>query len=246
MKTELLGLLCQKFYKVVNVADKSGDPLPGQIVFAHTVYPTDEPWIVKVINYDAGDPTRSRYELKKFEPADRTHFPVAELSLRKDEHLYVYKGKERPLVVVGAMKSRWANPLYDERVFVCAPLFTWKERHSDVFKIECAAFFHPSLFYLPAESDGCSSEGAVRFEYVQPILRKALHNYLAGTPSRPIALSNEAFALLLNHLGRFLFRRDFDPKVCGQMDTYRALVKEELDKMKADTKHDGSSSMSSK
>jgi hypothetical protein len=236
MTTDLLGLLCHKFYKFVNVADKSGDPLPGQIVSAHSVYPTEEPWIVKVISYNAADPDRSQYELKKFEPADRTHFPVAELALRKDEHLYVYKGKERPLVVVGAMKSRWSNALYDEKIFVCAPLFTWKERHSDVFRIECAAFFHPSLFYLPAETDGCSCDGTVRFEYMQPILRKALHNYLAGTPSRPIALSNEAFALFLNHLGRFLFRKDFDSEVCGQMDAYRALVKEQLDTMKSDPK----------
>jgi hypothetical protein len=230
MKDHLLGLLCDKFYKFVNVADESADPLPGQVVSAHTVYPTDEPWILNVISYDAFDPSRSQYELKKFEREDRTHFPVAELNLRKDENLYVYKGKERPLVVVGAVKSRWANALHDEKVFACAPLFTWKERHSDTFRIECAAFFHPTLFYLPAEADGCSGEGVIRFEYLQPILRKALHNYLAGTPTRPIALSNEAFALFLNHLGRFLFRKDFYPEVCEQIDTYRALVREELDK----------------
>jgi len=169
--------------------------------------------------------------LKKFDPSDRGHFPVAELNLRKDENLYVYKGKERPLVVIGAVKSRWANALHDEKVFLCAPLFTFKERHTDVFKIQCAAFFHPNLFYLPAETDGCTGEGTVRLEYTQPVLRKALHNYLAGSPSKPIGLSNEALALFLNHLGRFLFHRDFDPDVCKDIDAYRELVRVELDKV---------------
>jgi hypothetical protein len=41
MKDDLVGLLCQKFYKFITVPDASGDPLPGQIV-AHSVYPTDE------------------------------------------------------------------------------------------------------------------------------------------------------------------------------------------------------------
>jgi hypothetical protein len=231
MKDDLVGLLCQKFYQPVTLTDPSADPLPGQIVSAHTVYPTDEPWIIKVIKYDASDPQRSQYELKKFDPSDRGHFPVAELNLRKDENLYVYKGKERPLIVVGTVKTRWANALHDEKVFLCAPLFTFKERHTDTFKIQCAAFFHPNLFYLPAEIDGCSGEGTVRFEYTQPILRRALHNYLAGSPSRPIALSNEAFALFLNHLGRFLFHRDFDTGVCKNMDVYRELVRAELDKI---------------
>ena len=236
MKNDLVGLLCHKFYQSVTIAGEGADRLPGQIVSAHSVYPTDDPWILKVISYNATDPDRSQYELKKYERDDRSHFPVAELNLRKDENFYVYKGKERPLVVLGAVKSRWANPLYDDKLFLCAPLFTFKERHTDVFRIECAAFFHATLLYLPAEPDGCSAEGVLRFEHIQPISRKALHNYLAGTPSRAIALSNEAFALLLNHLGRFLFHRDFDREVCEQMDAYRDLVREQLDKVRDDSK----------
>jgi hypothetical protein len=234
MKNDLVGLLCQKFYEFASIVGTSADPLPGQIVSAHCVYPTDEPWILKVISYNASDPSRSQFELKKFDENDRSHFPVAELNLRKDENLYVYKGKDRPLVVLGAIKSRWANPLHDERLCLCVPLFTFKDRHSEIFRIQCAAFFHPNLMYLPAELDGCSAESVLRFEHIQPIARKALHNYLAGSPSRAISLSNEAFALLLNHLGRFLFRRDFDREVCEQMDAYRELVKEQLDKVRGD------------
>lgn len=229
MKEDPVGLLCSKFYQLITVSP-GADPLPGQIVSAHTVYPTDEPWIVKVISYNATDPSRCKYEVKKYEPGDRSHFPIAELNLRQDENFYIYKGKERPLVVVGGVRSRWANPLRDERLFLCAPLFTFKDRHTDRFKIECIGFLHPTLFYLPAETDGCSAAGVVRFEYMQPIAIKALHNYLAGSPSRPVALSDEAFALFLNHLARFVLRKDIDAGVCRDIDAYHELVREQLQK----------------
>jgi len=232
MKTDIVGLLCPKFYEFANIVGRDADPIPGQVVFAHCVYPPDDPWIVKVINYNASDPSRSQFELKKYDEADRHHFPIAELELRKDEHLYVYKGKQRPLVVLGAVKSRWANPLYDERLFLCVPLYTFKDKHHNKFRIECAAFFHPNLMYLAAEPDGCTAESVLRFEHIQPIARRALHNYLSGEPRRAVALTNEAFSLLLNHVGWFLFHRIFDPVICGQIDAYRELVREELDKAK--------------
>ena len=92
------------------------------------------------------------------------------------------------------------------------------------------AFCYPNLFYLPSDSSGCTDESAARFELMQPISRKALYNYLKGTPSQPVALSDEAFALFVNHLGRFLTGKDLDPAVCTQIDTYRELVLDELHK----------------
>lgn len=228
-KEELVTLLCPKFYKLIN--SPTPDPVPGQIISAHGAHPPDVPWIIKVHSYDASNPARSQYEVKKFESGDQSHFPIAELQLRKDENYYVYRGKERPFVVLGMVKSRWSNPLKDETIFSCAPLFSFKPKHGDDFKIRSAGFVYPNLFYLPAETDGCSMEGAVRFEYIQPIARRALHNYLAGTPSRPVALSDEAFALFINHLGRFLFKKNFDSEVCETIDTYRSLVLEELGKI---------------
>lgn len=229
-KEELVSLLCAKFYQPV--PDAGTDPVPGQIVSAHCVYPPDDPWIVKVHTYDGFNPRNSQYEVKRFESGDRAHMPIAELKLRSDENLYVYKGKERPLVVLGVIKSRWANALYDETIFSCAPLFTFKLRHPDEFKIKCAAFAYPDLFYLPAEAEGCSEEGVVRFEYIQPIAKRALRNYFAGNPSQPVALTDEAFALFVNHLARFIFRRELDKEICGDMDTYRQLVMTELESVK--------------
>ena len=75
-------------------------------------------------------------------------------------------------------------------------------------------------------------EGAVRFEYIQPIARKALRNYFAGDPSQPVALTDEAFVLFVNHLAKFLFKRELDKEVCAEMGSYRDLVLAELEAAK--------------
>lgn len=231
MKEEFANLLCSSFYKFLVPSDPpAGDPIPGQIGVAHTVYPPPEPWILKVINYNALDESKSEYVAKRYHTDDRSHMPIAELGLRSDENYYLYIGKERPLIVVKGIGSRWLNPLHDENLFVCVPAFSFKPRHKDEFRIKTMGFCYPDLFYLPADPNGCTEESAARFELMQPVARRALHNYFRGSPSRPVALSDEAFALFINHLGRFSFGKNLDDVICEQIDTYRSLVLEELQK----------------
>lgn len=233
MKEGLSNLLCSSYYKFLSSTGSSpSPPTPGQLVAAHTVYPPDDPWILRVINYNAFDESKSQYEVKRYQAADRSHMPIAELGLRSDENYYLYIGKERPLVVVKSVGSRWLNPLHDESLYACVPIFSFKPRHTEEFRIKAMGFDYPNLFYLPSDANGLTEEGAVRFELMQPIARKAFHNYLTGSPSKPVALSDEAFALFVNHLGRFLLSKDLDKEICEQMDTYRGLVLEELEKEK--------------
>jgi hypothetical protein len=229
MKDRPSNLLCANYYKLLDLAGPTpGPPLPGQIVSAHTVYPPTDPWILKVVNYNAFDESKSEYVAKRYEKDDRSHMPIAELRLRSDENYYLYIGKERPLIVVRSLGSRWLSPLHDESLYACVPIFSFKPRHNDEFRIKTMGFCHPDLFYMPTDANGCTDESAARFELIQPIARKALHNYFKGSPSRPVALSDDAFALFVNHLGRFLLSKDLDPQVCEQMDIYRSLVLEEL------------------
>jgi|ERR1019366_1302468 hypothetical protein len=230
MKEELADLLCPSFYKFIELCAPQTDPAPGQLIWAHTVYPPNDPLIVKVLSYNAADPSRSRYEIKRFAKGDQSHFPIPEAQLTFDENYYIYIGKERPLVVVGAIKSRWLNPLKDENLFLCAPVFRFKPKHSDEFKVKCLAFAYPNLFYLPSDANGCAEPGVIRFELIQPISRKALRNFLSGDTLSPVALSDEAFPLFMNHLARWLFKRDLDTVVCQQIDTYKEIVLEELAK----------------
>lgn len=230
MKESLSNLLCASFYKFIQSSAAPNELTPGQIVSAHTVYPPPEPWILKVENYNAFDVRKSSYVVKRFEKEDRSHMPIAELGLRNDENYYLYHGKERPLIVVKGIGSRWLKPNQDESLYLCAPVFSFKNRHNEEFRIKVMGFCFPSLFYLPPDSNGCSEESAVRFELVQPIARRALNNYFKGNPSKPVALSDEAYSLFANHLGRFIFGEDLDLSICEQIDAYRSLVVEGLSK----------------
>lgn len=232
MKEGLSNLLCSNYYKFLPPSGSSPvPPIPGQVVVAHTVYPPVDPLILKVNSYNAFDASKSQYEVKRYQADDRSHMPIAELGLRADENYYLYLGKERPLVVVKGMGSRWLNPLHDESLYACVPIFSFKPRHREEFRIKAMGFDYPNLFYMPSDAGGCTEEGAARFELMQPIARKGLHNYLKGSPSQRVALSDEAFALFVNHLGRFLLSKDLDSQICQQIDAYRSLVLEELQKL---------------
>ena len=154
--------------------------------------------------------------------------PIAELGLRSDENYYLYIGKERTLVVVREIGSRWLNQLYDEMVVACVPVFSFKPRHKDLFRLKCMGFCYPGLFYLPSEANGCAEDGAARFELMQPVARRSLYGLFID--SKPGALSDEAFALFINHLGRFLSAKDLDAEVCSEIDAYRQLLLDELSK----------------
>ncbi len=227
MNDELANLLCPDFYKFL---EPGFDPIPGQLIWGHAVYPPEEPWIVKVLNYDALRPSNSRFEVKRLEPDDRSHMPIAELKLASDENLFVYIGKERPMVVVKDIGSHWKNELRAENVFACVPIFSFKPRHTDVYRLKTMGFCFPNLFHLPAKAGGYTEESAARFELTQPVSKKALRRFLAGPNQLPAALSDEAFALFINHFGRFMHAQNLDGVVCGQIDAYKELVLDELRK----------------
>lgn len=228
MKESLSNLLCANFYKFIDNSVEPTGLTPGQIVFAHTVYPPFEPWILKVENYNAFDPRKSSYVAKRFEKEDRSHMPIAELGLRNDENYYLYHGKERPLIIVKGIGSRWLRPNQDESLYLCAPIFSFKNRHSEEFRIKVMGFCFPSLFYLPSSANGCTEESAVRFELIQPIARKALSQYLKGSPSKPVALSDAAYSLFANHFGLFVFGKPLDLVITEQIDAYKSLIMEAL------------------
>ena len=85
MNSGLSNLLCSSYYKFLEPSGSSpAPPIPGQIVVAHTVYPPTDPWILKVINYNAFDESKSEYVAKRYQRDDRSHMPIAELGLRSE------------------------------------------------------------------------------------------------------------------------------------------------------------------
>jgi hypothetical protein len=86
MREQLADLLCASFYKFIKLPVPQADPVPGQFIWAHTAYPPNDPLIIKVLGHNAADPSRCRYEIKKFAEGDQSHFPIPEAQLTFDEN----------------------------------------------------------------------------------------------------------------------------------------------------------------
>ena len=156
--------------------------------------------------------------------------PVKELNLRTDENFYIQYGKERPCVVVSFLTSTWLNELYPEDLAICAPIFTFKRRHKPGFWFKTMGFCYPNLFYLPQDQMGCIEDSVVRFELIQPLNVGSVHAFLRGNPSKPSALSDQAFELFANHLSMFLHGKALTKEVQENIAAYRELVLDALEK----------------
>jgi hypothetical protein len=157
------------------------------------------------VSYDPTDEAKSTYRIKPYSAGDEHHFPLKELHLQDDELYYVYTGKHRLVVVLGECTQTWHPTEREQRILLCAPVFSFKERHSQGVVIRTEAFDVPQWFYLPPDNAGCSNESAVRFEYIQPIMGSCLTPFLCAlSPRSPVALSEEARVLMLVHLAQFL------------------------------------------
>jgi hypothetical protein len=161
--------------------------------------------VVVPVSYNPTDEAESTYRLKPYSAGDEHHFPLKELRLQDGELFYVYTGKSRLVVVLGECTQTWHPTERDQRILLCAPVFSFKERHPQEIVIRTQAFNVPQWYYLPPDNAGCSSESAVRFEYIQPIMGSCLTPFLCAlSPRLPVALSEEARVLLLVHLAQFL------------------------------------------
>jgi hypothetical protein len=195
----------EPFYTTLSATD--GWKLqPGQLYYSHAVYPTAYPKILRIDNLDPrDDPRRASFTLKDFSDPDASHYPSKDLGLEHDELYYAYVGKRRLVVVLGACAQTWYPTEREQRILLCAPVFSFKERHPQEVVIRTQAFDIPQWFYLPPDHDGCPDESAVRFEYIQPVMGSCLVPcQCALSPRLPVALSEEARVLLLVHLAQFL------------------------------------------
>jgi len=115
MREQLANLLCQNFYKFIEV---TGDPnprdlIPGRFVVAHNVYPPEEPWIIEVLRYHPTDESLCNYRVKRFSPhEDRSHMPIAELPIaRKALHNFLKGSPSQPVALSDEAFALFINHL---------------------------------------------------------------------------------------------------------------------------------------
>jgi len=204
--------------------------------FAHAVYPPEYPKILWPVSVDPRDVGKSQFRLKPYSDGDEGHMPIKELGLEEDELYYVYKGKRRLVVTLGCCTQTWYPTAREEMILLCAPIFSFKARHSQDFVVRTQAFHYPNLFYLPPDNDGCTDESAVRFEYIQPIVASCLQPCLGVLSKLPVALTEAALKLMSVHLSSFLGLGLASPdaaRIAGDISAYHDLLIEQLQKLTA-------------
>ena len=139
---------------------------------------------------------------------------------------YIYTGKIRPVIISGYVESKWFGTM--QKVFLCAPVFSFKPRHSQEYIIKAQAFSYPYLFYLPKNPNGCYEESAVRFELIQPIMKGFLNPYLDLIDKKPVSLTKDAYWLLLNQLSKFISEKPIDEQIEENTRVYQKLLLESI------------------
>jgi len=229
------GLLCDPFYRSADPLgrDSKGRPFvrPGQLIWAHQVYPPRDPYVVEVQGYDPRDESKTSYVIRKLDPQrpPDTHFPIRELELHADENHYIVLGKRRPAVVLQTISSIWLNKLYPEPYVWVAPAFTFKPRHEQEYRYRVAAMEFPHLFYLPAQASGLTEPSVLRFEFIQPVALAGVQPFFLPGLKQSV-LSDTAWAILLHQVVKFATGRLLDEGIEETVQAYQALVLEDYRK----------------
>lgn len=134
-------LLIPEFYKRLS-EEECREYSPGHLCFTHVVYPQLYPRILKPEKIHPKDETESTFLIKPYSSGDEKHYPIKILNLRADEVFYIYTGKIRPAVILGYVESEWFES--KPNVLLCAPVFSFKDRHSQEFIIKTQAFVYPN------------------------------------------------------------------------------------------------------
>lgn len=226
-------MLCGSFYeqKTSLGLGASGKPNfgPGQLVWAHIVYPAVRPQVLELVSLNRTDGAKSTFRIANNTAGADPNFPVAELGLEDDERFYIVKGKRRQAVVLQVTETRFGAATTPERYVWVVPRFGFKVRHGVEFQVNLAAFNIRSMMFAPSHNDGFSQAAALRFELSQAVPAAGVEP-MFGTNLRQKFLSPCAWTLLLHHLHRYFHGKVLDAGIEGTITAYRELVMEEYRK----------------
>lgn len=232
MNTPLKGIeytIIDQYYESLPLSERYAKK-PGQLYFTHVAYPHDWPRILKLIHYDPKKESKSTFTIKRYSDGDERHYPLKELNLRDNELYYIFKGKERMVIVLGYIESDWLDRDKPQEVLLCAPVFSFKPRHSQEMVIRTQAFEYPNLFYLPPSPYGCQKESTLRFEMIQPIMSSYLMPFDDYLNKKPVILTTAAYRLLMVHLVKFISNEILDSNLYEDILTWYELLIEEWEK----------------
>jgi hypothetical protein len=212
----------------------------GYVCRAPIFYKADEVLTLEEVAYNEVNEELSTFKISKFasSPGRRLHNrPYKIFQLEVDEDLMVLKCKTRPVVIVKGIQCDWRNPFSRfSKLWLCLPIYSYRDRHSQRYVIEDQKLAVPHRFYFPPGIPGLDHEGAGLLNELQFIPENNLTPYKCfrdeddGGVDRPIRLSEDAFHAMVGHLAELFPDVDITGYSKTRYDFFKELVNEEIPK----------------
>lgn len=185
---------------------------PGMICNAFSWYTKTDRWYLEEDIFKHLDEPNSTWFARKLGnsiPEPTTNI-MKFFKLEHGERLVTTNGKERPVVLLREEIDDWTNPMnttMHTHSWLCLPLFSYKDRHSQSYVLNDQRLNNPNAFYIPSvyRGPGINAESAAKFQSIQ-IMRdvslKPLKSY-CGNPgvemNKPIRLTRIGLRILMYH-----------------------------------------------
>lgn len=184
----------------------------GQIVSVPAWFEKKKRWLLIDGHYDSMNEPESTWKAREFNTSvnevEKTYVKKY-FQIEKGENLVVTHGKKRPAKFLNYYHSDWFNPI-NQRQHVdyglIIPLFSYKERHNQIYVLHDQAWENPSRIYIPSQYDekpGVTYESSLHFhaiqmanvDYIEPL--KCLDT--ESRMNKPFKLSEIALKLITFH-----------------------------------------------
>jgi len=213
---------------------------PGMICDTITWYVKKDRWYLDEAVYDPINEEKSTWYARKYDlkySVSNSSYVMKYFKLEKDERLITTNGKGRPVILLKYATDSWWNPMntaQHEKSWLCIPIFSYKDRHSQEYVLNEQCLKNPVSFYIPSwyeTNPGLNMESSARFQAIQMVKEEHLTplKRMCFSPepqmSRPFGLTKTGLELLMYH---FYDQFNLFPEL-EQANTLYSLFKEEMD-----------------
>ena len=209
------------------------------ICMAPVFYKEDEILTLIEDKYDPIREEESTWKIANFRDGTRhdrfPHRPYKLFQLETADDLMILKCKIRPVLVIKKIESDWRIPYkYFSSNWLCLPLFSYKNRHSQRYVLSDQKLEVPHRFYFPFGNPGLDEECAGLINELQCIPQANLYPKKCfcsiGDPkmNRPIRLSDKAFQAVNGHIASLLPEITVSGESLEWYDFFKELVNEEI------------------
>lgn len=219
-------------YEALEMQDRMSFKV-GQAYFAPVKYPLTPPKVLQPESYNPEREEDTTFKIANYNPDNPLQeVPLRFLNLKSDDRLFILQGKRRPVIVLSSCEADWLynhnlNFRQIEKIVICLPVFTFKDRHPQEYIIKTQAFLFPNLFYINPSPKGIHQESAARFELIQPI-HKGDMQPLKNVDNKFFKLSDYTLKLLWNQISLFLSVTPLDESLQEDLKAYQKLILEEF------------------